>query len=67
MADLFHARHSIVVDGLGLLLEVAFRQVGVGDFYAVTVNNFHVAPFGYATLRQMYTQYAGGWTVSDAP
>ena len=32
VADLFHARHSIVMDGLGLLLEVAFRQVGVGDF-----------------------------------
>lgn len=66
MADLFHARHSIVVDGLGLLLEVAQCQVGVGDFYAVAVNDFHKVSF-QATRRQMYMQYAGGWTVSEAP
>nr|DAR33832.1 MAG TPA: hypothetical protein [Caudoviricetes sp.] len=45
VADLFHARHSIVVDGLGLGLEVAFRQVGGGDFYAVAVDDLHVCSF----------------------
>nr|DAI09546.1 MAG TPA: hypothetical protein [Caudoviricetes sp.] len=55
VADLFHAHHSIVVDGLGLGLEVAFCQVGVGDFYAVTVDDFHVYSF-QATRRQMYME-----------
>nr|DAX28974.1 MAG TPA: hypothetical protein [Caudoviricetes sp.] len=56
VADLFHARHSIVMDGLGLLLEVAFCQVGVFDGVAVTVNDFHVCSFHAAssTRTQMY-------------
>nr|DAN94653.1 MAG TPA: hypothetical protein [Caudoviricetes sp.] len=55
VADLFHARHSIVVDGLGLLLEVAFRQVGAFDEVAVAVNDFHKVSF-QATRRQMYIE-----------
>nr|DAU93993.1 MAG TPA: hypothetical protein [Caudoviricetes sp.] len=45
VADLFHARHSIVMDGLGLGLEVAFRQVGGFDGAAVAVDNFHKFSF----------------------
>nr|DAT86961.1 MAG TPA: hypothetical protein [Bacteriophage sp.] len=41
VAHLFHALHSIVVDGLCLGLEVAFRQVGAFNGVAVGVNNFH--------------------------
>nr|DAR56407.1 MAG TPA: hypothetical protein [Caudoviricetes sp.] len=66
VADLFHRFHGVVMDGLGLLLEVAFRQVGGFDGVAVTVNDFHKVSF-QATRRQMYMQYAGGWTVLDAP
>nr|DAG58269.1 MAG TPA: hypothetical protein [Bacteriophage sp.] len=41
VADLLHARHSIVVDGLCLVFQPAQRQVGVFHRVAVDVNDFH--------------------------
>nr|DAV12986.1 MAG TPA: hypothetical protein [Caudoviricetes sp.] len=45
VADLLHARHSIVVDGLGLVFQPAQRQVRAFHGVSVGVNDFHVCSF----------------------